>query len=339
MFNISKKQIFDLEEFNRLIEYAESNTTILNMRVEQDPHFGKYYSLSDVSYLWAGPKNIILTTKKEKKACSYWFTLDGSEADMTVGGLAYAQLKKAVAKEPYEVIPDFSNNEYIKAAIGFDPTTGKFANQTAGLLYYNPKFNHKETKAWAYDINSAYLSRMMQQIPRTDYIKDFDREVGEKEVGFLFDKELTLVNHGYADIIFDLVETPEGLKKFAKRWYDRKKNKADKYHTQAKTIINAAIGCLQYHNPFLRSYIVNSCNYFIKSLMNDKTTITCNTDCIVSAVPLDLKVGTELGEWSLDTGNITINNYNYIADWKTSLRGVLKNELIYKFENRRISKL
>ena len=119
----------------------------------------------------------------------------------------------------------------------------------------------------------------------------------------------------------------------------RKKDKTSKYHTKAKTIINAAIGCLQYHNPYLRSYIVSTCNYFIQNLIDSETTVICNTDSIVSTKPLELTVGSEIGEFSLDEGYITINKNNYISDWKTSQRGINNNTLLYKFEDGRLSKL
>lgn len=335
-FNPHSEQIYDPKIFNDLIELAEQRTTILNMKIEDDPFYQKKYSLADVSYIFAGPKNIILTTKVGGRPTTYYFTLDGTEHAFINGGQAYAQLVKACKDNPWKIIPDYSEHEFTVKNIGM--SSGKFLNKQAGLLWYNPAFNNKKVYAYAYDINSAYLSCLMNKIPRTDYIKDFDREVKENEVGFIFNDELTLITKGYANIIFDLVDTPDCLKQFAKRWYDRKKNPKDKHHKKAKTIINAAIGCLQYHNPYLRSYIVSSCNYFIKSLI-DEDTVICNTDSIVSTKPLNLKVGVNIGEFSLDEGYITINKNNYESDWKVAQRGKNNHELLYKFENWRIIKL
>jgi len=332
-FNPHTEQIYDLKIFNSLIEKAEQLTTILYMKIEDDPFYQIKYSLSNVSYLSINPKNIILTTKVSGRATTYYFTLDGTEHTVINGGQAYAQLVKACSKNSWEILKDYSQHELTVKNIGM--SNGKFLNKQAGLLWYNPNFNNKKVYAYSYDINSAYLSCLMNKIPRTDYIKDFDREVGENEVGFIFNEDLTLITRGYANIIFDLVDTPDCIKKFAKLWYGRKKNPDDKYHKKAKTIINAAIGCLQYHNPYLRSYIVSSCNYFIESLI-DEDTVICNTDCIVSIKPLNLKVGNNIGEFSLDEGYITINKLNYEADWKTAQRGKLKKPLLYKFENGRV---
>lgn len=335
-FNQHSEQIYDPKIFNSLIEKAEQLTTVLNMKIEQDQNYQVKYSLSDVSYLFAGPKNIILTTKVAGRPTTYIFTLDGTEHAVVNGGNAYAQLIKACKKNDWEVIPDFSQDSLTLTYIGTNE--GKFLNNQAGLLWYNPAFNNKKVYGYAYDINSAYLSCLMKKMPRTDYVKAYKRRVEANEIGFIFDDKLTLVISGYADIIFDLVDTPDCIKKFAKRWYDRKKDKTSKYNAQAKTIINAAIGCLQYHNPYLRSYIVSSCNYFIQSLI-DEDTIICNTDCIVSTKKLDLNVGTEIGEFSFDEGYITINKNNYVSDWKTSQRGINNHKLLYKFENRRIIEL
>lgn len=338
-FNPHSEQVYDPKIFNNLIEKAERLTTILNMKIEQDRNFQVKYSLSDVSYLFVGPKNIILTTKVLGKPTTYIFTLDGTEHNIVNGGQAYAQLVKACKKNLWEVIPDLSQDPLLNKYIGREDESGKFLNIQAGLLWYNPLFNNKKVYAYSYDINSAYLSCLMKKIPRTDYVKAYNRKVEKDEIGFIFDDRLTLVIAGYADIIFDLVDTPECVKKFASTWYARKKDKSSKYNLKAKTIINAAIGCLQYHNPYLRSYIVSTCNYFIQSLIDPETTVICNTDSIVSTKKLDLTVGSEIGEFSLDEGFIAINKNNYIADWKTSQRGVNNNTLLYKFENGRISKL
>ena len=338
-FNRHVEQIFDFELFNSILTKAEQFTTVLNMRVERDPNYLVKYSLSDVSYLFAGPKNIELTTKVMGRPTTYIFTLDGTVHNIINGGQAYAQLVKACKKNEWPVIPDLSQDPLLNTYIGRDDDEGKFLNTQAGLLWYNPVFNNKKVYAYSYDINSAYLSCLMKKIPRTDYVKAYRRKVEKDEVGFIFDDRLTLVIAGYADIIFDLVDTPECMKDFASRWYARKKDKSSKYHSKAKTIINAAIGCLQYHNPYLRSYIVSTCNYFIQNLIDPETTVICNTDSIVSTKKLELTVGSEIGEFSLDEGFITINKNNYVADWKTSQRGVNNNTILYKFENGRLSKL
>lgn len=338
-FNRHIEQIFDFEVFNSIIVEAEKYTKILNMKVDRDQNFLVKYSLSDVSYLFAGPKNIELTTKVLGRPTTYIFTLDGTEHNLINGGQAYAQLVKACKKNSWTVIPDLATDPLLNTYIGRDDDEGKFLNNQAGLLWYNPQYNNKKVYAYSYDINSAYLSCLMKKIPRTDYVKAYKRKVEKDEIGFLFDDKLTLVIAGYADIIFDLVDTPECVKKFAARWYARKKDKTSKYHNKAKTIINAAIGCLQYHNPYLRSYIVSTCNYFIQNLIDLETTVICNTDSIVSTKKLDLTVGSEIGEFSLDEGYITINKNNYISDWKIAQRGVNNNTILYKFENGRISKL
>ena len=102
-FNPHTEQIYDHVLFNQLIELAEQRTVILPMMIEDDPFYQVKYSLANVSYLFAGPKNIILTTKVSGRATTFYFTLDGTEHTFINGGQAYCQLVKACINNPWKI--------------------------------------------------------------------------------------------------------------------------------------------------------------------------------------------------------------------------------------------
>lgn len=326
-------QITSPAEWNQLIDQVLQYTSFIE---------GKYkfggISLTDISYFHAGPKNVEVTTKyglRFNKATTYLFTLDGTEHPLMTGGEALATLKRACSKDPFDVFPNLSEDPVANTFIG--RMDYKFINQQSGLLYSNPKFKDKKVYGYAYDLNSAYLAQIAKKIPRTDYYKDFNRVVGPNEVGFIYGDKLTLIEPGrFAEVIFDVVDSPKGLKRFAELWSGRKKDKKDPYHDKAKLVINSAIGCLQYSNPWIRAYIVEKCNNHILALKDDNT-IHCNTDCIISTKPLDLPISEELGDWSYDEGWITLHNeFDYESDWKNVHRGVNTNNILYEIKEFKI---
>ena len=85
---------------------------------------------------------------------------------------------------------------------------------------------------------------------------------------------------------------------------------------------------LQIKNPWLRAWIVGSCNELISSLI-DKDTLFWNTDSIVSRRPRpDLTIGDEIGEWKLEhEGEVAYwgNAYQWNQD-KPTYRGVPKGD-------------
>lgn len=323
-------QIKDLNQWNELMDRVEQYTTVLEMLKEDDHN--PNHSLADFSYYKESPKYVTLTTRWgfNNKATTFVFTTNGDDVHLRQGSEEYGIQKRAFK----EYLPDLSRDPILLKRVG--KIDGKFLNKIAGIQKFNPKYNHKKTYCYQYDLNSAYLAQMYNKIPDTRTVKDYDREVEEGEIGFIFDDELTLVDKPglFAEIIFDLINSPEGVKKYCERWFQRKKEKVN----GAKHQIVDAIGYMQYKNPYMRSYIIHKCNYYIQNLLREDT-ILCNTDAIYSEVPRDLEIGTGLGQWKYSEGFITLNDLNYKSDEFGDVeRGILKN-VIYKVENRRITEI
>lgn len=309
------------------MDRVEQYTTVLEMLKEDD--LNPNHSLADFSYYKESPKYVTLTTRWgfNNKPTTFIFTTNGDDVHLRQGSEEYGIQKRAFK----EYLPDLSDDPILLKRVG--KVNGKFLNKIAGIQKFNPKYNHKKTYCYQYDLNSAYLAQMYYKIPDTRAVKDYDREINEGEIGFIFDDELTLIDKPglFAEIIFDLIDSPEDVKKYCERWFQRKKDKVN----GAKHQIVDAIGYMQYKNPYMRSYIIHKCNYYIQSLLREDT-ILCNTDAIYSEVPRDLEIGTGLGQWKYSEGFITLNDLNYKSDEFGDVeRGILKN-VVYKVENRRI---
>lgn len=319
-------QIFDADAMNKEIARAERYTNIVFGKYEDNEKL--YRSLKDFSWFHYGTKNVTLTTSwgTNMSPTTYLFTLDGKPAPLRQGSECYAILRKAAG----EYIPSLRDDELLKKHIGF--VDGKFANRQAGILWSNPKFNKQEVYAYGYDINSAYLEPLYTMIPDTRRYKGFERKVESGEVGFIFNSNLSMVEKGYADVIFDLIESPKCLRDYCERWYKRKQNK----DTEAKQQIVNAVGYMQYHNPYLRAYIISRCNRRIKKLINLETTILCNTDAIYSTVPLDLDIGTNIGQFKRDEGYIKLDGVNYKSEvFGNKERGIVTG-IQYEVKDNRI---
>ena len=309
------------------MDRVEQYTTVLEMLKEDD--LNPNHSLADFSYYKESPKYVTLTTRWgfNNKPTTFIFTTNGDDVHLRQGSEEYGIQKRAFK----EYLPDLSDDPILLKRVG--KVNGKFLNKIAGIQKFNPKYNHKKTYCYQYDLNSAYLAQMYCKIPDTRAVKDYDREITEGEIGFIFDDELTLIDKPglFAEIIFDLIDSPEDVKKYCERWFQRKKDKVN----GAKHQIVDSIGYMQYKNPYMRSYIIHKCNYYIQSLLREDT-ILCNTDAIYSEVPRDLEIGTGLGQWKYSEGFITLNDLNYKSDEFGDVeRGILKN-VVYKVENRRI---
>lgn len=309
------------------MDRVEQYTTVLEMLKEDD--LNPNHSLADFSYYKESPKYVTITTRWgfNNQPTTFIFTTNGDDVHLRQGSEEYGIQRRAFK----EYLPDLSDDPILLNRVG--KVNGKFLNKIAGIQKFNPKYNHKKTYCYQYDLNSAYLAQMYYKIPDTRAVKDYDREITEGEIGFIFDDELTLIDKPglFAEIIFDLIDSPEDVKKYCERWFQRKKDKVN----GAKHQIVDAIGYMQYKNPYMRSYIIHKCNYYIQSLLREDT-ILCNTDAIYSEVPRDLEIGTGLGQWKYSEGFITLNDLNYKSDEFGDVeRGILKN-VVYKVENRRI---
>ena len=180
------------------------------------------------------------------------------------------------------------------------------------FMWYNEKFVNTRQYAYEYDINSAYATIMyFYKFPDTS-VEYKTGIVDENEIGF--DADGNIVKEGrFALWKFPIIESP--FKKFAEVYYKRKqKAKNEELKTRAKNILNYSVGFLQRVNPFLRAYIVNSCNEKIKALINEDYVLHCNTDAIVSNKKLDLPLGNEIGEWKLKEGLFAYVGHPYQWD-------------------------
>lgn len=129
-----------------------------------------------------------------------------------------------------------------------------------------------------------------------------------------------------ADIKFKLIDTPKKLKDFLIRWYNRKKNSTGNEKLEAKAMLNLPIGYCQRYNPFLRSYVVNTCNKVIKDII-DENTLFWNTDAIFSKVRRpELEIGNEIGQFKEIKCDklVYVGNVYQINDEDPTYRGISK---------------
>ena len=208
----------------------------------------------------------------------------------------------------------------------------KYVCSASPILDYNRKYEKQLLEnCYEYDLNSAYANTLLRKIPDLEnpvIAKWPDQiKVNKNEVGFILDDTLSIVNSGYmADIKFKLIDTPKKLKDFLIRWYNRKKNSTGNEKLEAKAMLNLPIGYCQRYNPFLRSYVVNSCNKVIKDLI-DENTLFWNTDAIFSKVRRpELEIGNEIGQFKEIKCNklVYVGNVYQINDEDPTYRGISK---------------
>lgn len=308
-----KRQIFDFKEFNRILDQVEACSIV---------HYGKLYedkpknqSLTNHSYCKFNPKNVILTTKYGyvyEQPVTYIFTRDDSITHLDPGYKEYGVFSSACG----EYLPDYANDEFTIKRLG--KKDGKFLNKQTGILTYNKKFEGKEVFAYEYDLNSAYLSCIYEKLPDTREPM-FDHVLEEGEIGFLIQEKLFLVTEpGYmVDIAFKLIETPEKIKNYCERWFERKSQKEDLVlKKKAKHQIVDSIGFLQYHNPYLRAYIIESCNNFIEGYIKKypEDWILANTDAIFLTKEIEANIGMGLGQFKVKSGYMKLNGVNYSSE-------------------------
>lgn len=320
-----------------LFSYLVQNTKTLLVRVPEGSKLSEYYEkygFGLYSYLKTGPRYSYLATKSKDKPIIYVFDSKAERYDTNHGCDYYNYMRRASKqKDGTYIIPDLVEDPFTLENIPL--VDKKFLNKQAGILKSNDKYKNIWTDYYEYDLNSAYAAIIYDKMPDTRYYRKYSF-LNDNEIGFIFGDSLTLVEHGYADIIFPLVDTPEGLKKYLSRWYKRKQNKDKRYF--GKHALVQAVGYLQYHNPYLRAYIVEKCNKNMTKLINDYKDdwILVNTDAIYLTKEIkDIKLGTEIGQFKLETGRIrTFNTADYeLEDGTVKNRGKIQNLIFEKLEN------
>lgn len=259
--------------------------------------------------------------------CTYIFDLNNENIFNKSGLDCFAAMSKAYK------IPKATEYNYNRLNKYFDEESGKYVCTARPILDYNKKYEKQIlTNCYEYDLNSAYATTLLNKIPDLyhpvianypDLIK-----VNKNEIGFILDDTLSLVKPGnYADIKFKLIETPKKLKDFLIKCYNKKKNTTGNEKLEAKAMLNLPIGYCQRYNPFLRSYVVNSCNEAIKALINDET-LFWNTDAIftLNRRP-ELEIGTEIGQFKEIKCDklVYVGNIYQINDEDPTYRGISKS--------------
>lgn len=292
MFKRKRVRFVKVDEFNERMAYCKKYTVIHLIKPGPNDKIGRYNS-----YLEQRLTTAILTYNSEEGITSYILRLDNEDMVQTITGVdAFAIMSR------YYKVPRYPNIKFSARA----------------LLWKNDKYEGVRHHVYYYDLNSAYATIMANyKFPDTS-VKPQSKVVSEGEIGFT--ERGDLVHPGdYAFCVFPLMESP--FKRFAETWYKRRKT-----NKKAKNVLCYSVGYLQRVNPFLRAYIINSCNEYIKSLIDDESTIYCNTDCIVSLKPLpELSIGDKLGEWKYKEGEFAYFGLNYQFNNETPVwRGIPK---------------
>lgn len=322
-----KVYIETVEEFNEILNQANRCSNLVECTYEQLKEVYKV-SLSTHSCYSDNQVNVEITTQfynlksgKGFKPTTYVFRKDGDYKVVSDGADCY------MLSQRYYKVPNYREEKEIVESLGGFTDKGSFKASARPLVGYSTKFNNTEHDVYIYDLNSAYAVQLMDKLPNTMVYYMYKR-LHENQVGFMFDEQLTMITQPgmYADIVFDLIDSP--LKGFARKYYDMKryaKNKHEKL--KAKNMLNLTVGYWQRTNPFLRAYVVHSCNNFIKSLI-DENTCMWNTDAIYSIVPRpDLELGNDIGQFKLEYQGLFRqkgDNYQKVSKEDTSYRGIPK---------------
>lgn len=257
----------------------------------------------------------------DKYVCTWIFDKSGDNKTR-IHPSKVSRLSNNVYK-PNKIADDFERDENGKIIQSAKPTIG-----------FNKKFDKTEHHVVCYDLNSAYAKVLTEKIIDT-YKPDFYREVRKDEVGFLNDDKLTLVHKGFADVVFPLIESP--YKDFARHYYNQKKTapKGSEERDLAKQILVITVGLWQNVNPYLRAYVVNSCNEFIDNLRKKYSSKVCmwNTDAIYTTehIPeLDSLCGNDIGQFKVEYEGLFRQsgmNYQKVEEHKTTYRGIVNSTI------------
>lgn len=254
-----------------------------------------YYGLSGTMIIELLETKLKITTKYyEGKPCTYIFDLNCEDTFAASGLRCFTEFSKAYK------LPKANTYQQPLLDMWWNEERGNYACSAAPILGFNPKYEGMIIEdCWEYDLNSAYSSAMFTYMPDLYHpIWRRNQFVKQGFVGFYLNDHLTLVEAGnYADVTFPLIETPEKLREFCKKWYNKKRSSTGNAKLEAKAMLNLPIGYTQRFNPFLRSYIVHSCNLEIIRLI-DENSLFWNTDAIFSRVRrTDLEIGEEIGQF------------------------------------------
>ena len=345
-FSRYRKRYVTVAEMNEHLKYVFKYYEVVYRKKSDKETFMRKAFLHDAQV------NFELTYKKGSYACTYICRKDGEDVvQATDGGEAFRILSK------YYKVPKMDESVCGRADDG--------GLSASPLLWHNSKYEGQWVEAYGYDLNSAYSAAMLEPMPdtsvpaRSGVIKK-GKEIGFEEV--LNPKKnnnatmLVPKYEGFSLYIFPLMESP--FKRFVERWYNKKVSSlpGSFEKLKAKGVLNFAVGQLQNVNPFLRAAIIGKCNALVESLI-DENTLFCNTDSIVSKVPLNLEIGDKCGQWKIehvgkvaykgacyqwDNGEISYRHIpkSWFKDgWDITKDPLPNNGNIYEFKNRKLERV
>ena len=315
-FKRNKIEYVSPEEMNKLLKEARLYKIVKLREKRPEETFANHAYIEDKEI------NFKLSVSRAGKPVTYVCRKDGSSSTQEIDGIEAFRILSLYYKVPK--MPEDICGKTDAGGLAASP-----------LLWYNERYNGTRQKAIGYDINSAYAFAMMGPMPDTSVkprsgIIKFGKEIGFREVLNPKRKNeatmLEVVYEGRCGTIFPLMDTP--FKGFVEHWYGIKSRAINsKEKNKAKCVLNYAVGYLQMVNPYLRATIVCRCNDLVKRLIDPNTTLFCNTDSIVSTVPIEgIKIGDGLGEWKVEhTGEVAYvgNNHQWNND-PPSYRGISK---------------
>lgn len=298
-----ERVITSIREVNKIIKLIKD----YGLKVIKIGIGGDYRSLNE--YLVNNPRpslsgTMIIEQKETKlyfstryyehKPATYVFNLNGEEMFAISGSKCFAEFSR------YFKIPKASTYNNKRLEDWFDSEKGSYTCSASPVISFNPKYEKQELKdVWEYDLNSAYATEMLDEVPDLWHPRfKRDQKVKKGYVGFYLNDSLTMTLEGqYADVTFPLIKTPEELKNYCLRWFERKSKTEGVEKLESKAYLNLPIGYCQRFNPFFRSYIVHKCNLGILKKI-DKNSIFWNTDAIFSLKRrTDLEIGDKIGQF------------------------------------------
>lgn len=296
-FRMSTKNV-TVDEMNDLLDKAKKTKSIIFANPHDQYPDGTFPRVGLLNAYIEDNMRFFKLTMKIGKVKTFIFDKTGEcDPELDNPGIEWRDLNRHYYKVPFR--------------------SAAFPNASP-LLWVNPAFDRKRTFAYEYDMNDAYGSILCGKMPDTS-AEPRDGIVQEGEIGFSFDGHIRRPGR-YATFIFPMIDSP--LAGYAKKMHALKDSAAtpsEKLRWKHRVV--DVIGYMGHErvagdpcsriNPFIRNFIVESCNEKMMALI-DGDSILCNTDAIVSAKPReDIPIGPDMGEFKIDhIGEIGVWGYN-----------------------------
>lgn len=280
--HIRERVITDIDEMNKILKEVQECCSNIYFRKREQDELIRWNA-----YIVENGCSLTVTYKPFKKAITYKFDLDGKRITATTPVNAVSQMSRYYKIERTDKILDIDSVDI---------------PECRALLYKNPKYDGKATKAYEYDLSAAYLQMLRLPLPKTATMQR-NKVIGENQIGFVeIDGSLRLIESreefdAECDYVFDIMQSPYI------EFCDKLQNKIDtetddNKKTDLKNIYRFAVGCLRNSNQFWRATIIERCNKLVESYF-DENTIYCNTDSIISTVRrYDIEADTKF-RWKL----------------------------------------